>query len=92
LFRNPLAEPHLLGSASGAGLAMALALAWGGAWGGWGGRLSLTALAFAGALGGVALTLVLARGAAQTMRLLLAGVVVGVVLGALTQWLMLCSA
>lgn len=108
LFRNPLAEPHLLGSASGAGLSMALALAVGGAWGclpggdvggdagtvasSLGGRLSLTALAFFGALGGVALTLALARGATQTMRLLLAGVVVGVVLGALTQWLMLSSA
>jgi len=104
LFRNPLAEPHLLGSASGAGLSMALALAVGGAWGwlpggndaavasGLGARLSLTALAFVGALGGVLLTLLLARGAAHTMRLLLAGVVVGVVLGALTQWLMLWSA
>ena len=95
LFRNPLAEPHLLGSASGAGLSMALALALGA--GGasldsLGVRLSLTVLAFVGALGGVALTLVLARGAVQTMRLLLAGVVVGVVLGALTQWLMLWSA
>lgn len=111
LFRNPLAEPHLLGSASGAGLSMALGLAFGPAlaaalhasfiatfvasWAptlGQGGRLSLTVLAFVGALGGVALTLVLARGAVQTMRLLLAGVVVGVVLGALTQWLMLWSA
>lgn len=107
LFRNPLAEPHLLGSASGAGLSMALALAFGPALDaalhasvaanfsaslGQGGRLSLTVLAFLGALGGVALTLVLARGAVQTMRLLLAGVVVGVVLGALTQWLMLWSA
>lgn len=99
LFRNPLAEPHLLGSASGAGLSMALALALGPAVNlafdatlGLGGRLSLTALAFVGAVGGVALTLVLARGAVQTMRLLLAGVVVGVVLGALTQWLMLWSA
>lgn len=101
LFRNPLAEPHLLGSASGAALSMALALALGPLW--WAGsasgaeqglvaRLGLTGLAFVGALGGVALTLVLARGAAQTLRLLLAGVVVGVVLGALTQWLMLWSA
>lgn len=96
LFRNPLAEPHLLGSASGAGLSMALALALEGdvaaVASGLGARLSLTALAFVGALGGVALTLLLARGAAHTMRLLLAGVVVGVVLGALTQWLMLWSA
>jgi len=93
LFRNPLAEPHLLGSASGAGLIMALAWSVGGAWGG--GllaRLGLTVLAFVGAVGGVVLTLLLARGAAHTLRLLLAGVVVGVVLGALTQWLMLWSA
>src|SRR5690606_29722261 len=48
----------------------------------------LTGAAFAGALGGVLLTLLLARGAAHTMRLLLAGVVVGVVLGALTSLLM----
>jgi iron complex transport system permease protein len=101
LFRNPLADPHLLGSASGAGLSMALALALGPLW--WAGstwsadhgmaaRLGLTGLAFVGAIGGVGLTLLLARGAAQTLRLLLAGVVVGVVLGALTQWLMLWSA
>jgi len=95
LFRNPLAEPHLLGSASGAGLSMAVALALGAGGAGLGGlgvRLGLTALAFVGAVGGVVLTLLLARGAAHTMRLLLAGVVVGVVLGALTQWLMLWSA
>jgi iron complex transport system permease protein len=101
LFRNPLAEPYLLGSASGAGLSMALALAAGPVL--WHGaelasgqslafRFGLTAISFLGAWGGVMLTLVLARGAAHTMRLLLAGVVVGVVLGALTQWLMLWSA
>jgi iron complex transport system permease protein len=46
-------------------------------------RLGLVGAAFAGALGGVLLTLVLARGARETSRLLLAGVVVGVVLTAL---------
>jgi iron complex transport system permease protein len=39
--------------------------------------------AFAGALAGVTLTLALARGAVQTLRLLLAGVVVAVLLGAI---------
>ena len=43
------------------------------------------AAAFAGALGGVLLTLMLARGAQHTLRLLLAGVVVGVVLSALSD-------
>ena len=45
-------------------------------------RLGLTGAAFAGAVLGVLLTLVLARGVQQTLRLLLAGVIVGVVLGA----------
>lgn len=92
LFRNPLAEPHLLGSAAGAGLCMAAAIALGWVTGDAGARLGLTGLAFFGAIGGVFLTLTLARGAAQTHRLLLAGVVVGVVLGAFTQWIMLGSA
>ncbi len=85
LFRNPLADPFLLGSASGATLAVACALA---LWGApveaasWLGRLGLTGAAFFGALGGVLLTLVLAQGVQHTLRLLLAGVVVGYVLGA----------
>ncbi len=85
LFRNPLADPYLLGSASGASLAMALALAVLGVSPfatAWLVRLGLTGAAFAGAVGGVLLTLALARGVQHTLRLLLAGVVVGVVLGA----------
>jgi iron complex transport system permease protein len=45
-------------------------------------RLGLTGAAFVGALAGVMLTLALARGVQHTLRLLLAGVIVGVVLGA----------
>lgn len=97
LFRNPLAEPYLLGSSSGAALAMALLLSVGWGWASGDGsetafRLGLTGTAFVGAVGGVCLTLVLARGAAHTLRLLLSGVVVGVVLGAFTQLLMMWSA
>ena len=99
LFRNPLADPYLLGSASGAGLGVAAALAvvsWGGAvlspgvaWAQpWVWRLGLTGCAFAGAWGAVLLTLLLARGAHHSLRLLLSGVVVGVVLGAVTSLLM----
>ncbi len=85
LFRNPLADPYLLGSASGASLGVAVALAL------FGGnpfatellvRMGLTGAAFLGALLAVLLTLVLARGVHHTLRLLLAGVIVGVVLGA----------
>jgi len=88
LFRNPLADPYLLGSASGASLGVGLCLSWWGAstWamGSWLG-LGLTGAAFVGAVLAVLLTLLLARGVEQTLRLLLAGVVVGVVLGAVTS-------
>lgn len=93
LFRNPLADPYLLGSASGASLGVVVVLASkilvGGAAGfaaaGVTARLGLVGAAFVGALLGVALTLALARGAQQTTRLLLAGVVVGVVLAAVSD-------
>ncbi len=111
LFRNPLADPYLLGSASGASLGVALALAgMGGGAGMVGGsmmseggvaisvfsssvwvRLGLTGAAFAGAVAAVMLTLSLARGVQHTLRLLLAGVIVGVVLGAVTSLVLLFS-
>ena len=76
LFRNPLADPFLLGSASGAALGVALALTLFGSSAfatAWVVRLGLTGAAFAGAVLGVLLTLVLARGVQQTLRLLLTG-------------------
>jgi iron complex transport system permease protein len=109
LFRNPLADPHLLGSASGASLGVALVLAALGASTGMGAsmmqgggavsvfsggalvRLGLTGAAFVGAVLAVLLTLALSRGVQHTLRLLLAGVVVGVVLGAATQMVLLLS-
>lgn len=93
LFRNPLADPYLLGSASGAVLGVVLVLA-AAMLVGHGislatadtiARIGLVGAAFAGALLGVTLTLGLARGAHETMRLLLAGVVVGVLLGAMSD-------
>jgi len=95
LFRNPLADPYLLGSASGASLGVALAL-W--AFGisplsvQWLVRLGLTGAAFLGAVLAVLLTLMLARGVQQTLRLLLAGVIVGVVLGAAKDLITIASA
>ena len=90
LFRNPLADPYLLGSAAGASLAVVVVLAAGTLTGQALGpttvrmiaRLGLVAAACLGAWAGVLLTLLLARGAQQGVRLLLSGVVVGVVLGA----------
>ena len=92
LFRNPLADPFLLGSASGASLGVALILVGFGVSplaSQWFVKLGLTGAAFLGAVLAVCLTLSLARGVQQTLRLLLAGVIVGVVLGALTSLLSL---
>jgi iron complex transport system permease protein len=94
LFRNPLADPYLLGSGSGALLGVAASMA---ALGGspfalsWIARMGLAGAAFVGAVAGVLLTLTLAQGVQHTLRLLLAGVIVGVVLSAFTSLLMLLS-
>ena len=94
LFRNPLADPFLLGSASGSSLGVASALAFFGVSPfatQWVVRIGLTGAAFIGAVSAVLLTLVLARGVQHTLRLLLAGVVVGVVLGAFSSLVTLLS-
>jgi iron complex transport system permease protein len=95
LFRNPLAEPYLLGSASGAALGVTLCLLavdttmiTGLAWVG---TLGVTGAAFLGAAAGITVTLMLSRGVQQTGNLLLAGVVVAFVLGAVTSLLLLRS-
>mgnify|MGYP000609041396 FL=1 len=83
LFRNPLADPYLLGSASGAllGVGIILCLSYAG-------EHSLVTLiginggAFAGALLGVLGALLLAGGYKSSLRLLLSGVVIGVIFGA----------
>lgn len=90
LFRNPLADPYLLGSASGAALGAAIAMVWSGmtaAAMAWVQHLGMTGMAFVGAAAAVLLTLVLAQGVHNSLRLLLAGVVVGVVLGAVRDML-----
>ncbi|MBC7778707.1 MAG: iron ABC transporter permease, partial [Proteobacteria bacterium] len=99
LFRNPLADPYLLGSAAGAGLGVVLVLAASSALGATIGlasvdalqRLGLVGAAFCGALIGVGLTLLLARGAGRPLTLLLCGVVVGVLLTAVSDLLLLLS-
>jgi iron complex transport system permease protein len=99
LFRNPLADPYLLGTAAGAGLGVVAVLAAGGVFGaalgsaaaGLLARLGLVGAAFAGALAGVALTLSLARGAGRPLVLLLAGVVVGILMSAVSELLLLVA-
>ena len=88
VFRNPLAEPYLLGSAGGAALGATVAL-----------LVPLAApqsfvlpvLAFAGAWGATMLVIGISRvaGAVDAAGMLLAGVAVAAILGALRSFLML---
>jgi len=88
VFRNPLAEPYLLGSAGGAALgatvALLVPLALPQSW-------LLPLLAFAGAWGATLLVIGISRvaGAVDAAGLLLAGVAVAAILGALRSFLML---
>jgi len=94
LFRNPLADPYLLGSASGATLGVATAMALFGVSPlatHWLVRIGFTGAAFVGAVVAVLLTLLLAKGVQHTLRLLLAGVIVGVVLGAFSSLTLLLN-
>jgi len=88
IFRNPLAEPYLLGSAAGAsvGAALALLTPWLAAW-----SLSLPLLAFAGAWGATLLVVALARltGVRSGTSLILAGVAIAALFSALRSLLML---
>jgi len=92
VFRNPLAEPYLLGTASGAALGLTISLiAADASIGGlaWATKLGVTGAACVGAAGATLLTISLARGVLQTRSLLLAGVVVAFLLGAILQLLLL---
>ena len=90
LFRNPLADPYLLGSASGASLGVAIGMVLLSQldMSPWFMRVGITGMAFMGAWFAVALSLVLSWGVQHTLRLLLAGVVVGVVFGAIASLLL----
>jgi iron complex transport system permease protein len=92
LFRNPLADPYLIGVASGAGLGAVLAM--GAKWSSseWG-LLTVPAAAFLGALLTVFIVYALARvgKTVPTTNLILAGVAFSAFATALTSYLMLSS-
>jgi len=92
LFRNPLADPYLIGVASGAGLGavMAMSLHWPSDLFG---LYTIPAAAFLGAVLTVAVVYFLARtgGSVPTTTLILAGVAFGSFATALTSFLMLRS-
>lgn len=92
LFRNPLADPYLVGSAAGAGLGATIVFVtpvpiyYHG--------LSLLAIfAFIGALGSVVAAYMLSRigGSAQTNTLILAGVAISAMTGAMSAFLLMTS-
>lgn len=92
VFRNPLAEPYLLGTASGAELGVAVSLIAADATIGelaWLGKLGMTGAACVGAAAATALTITLSRGVLQTASLLLAGIVIAFVLSAVTSLILL---
>jgi iron complex transport system permease protein len=90
VFRNPLADPYLLGVASGAGLGAAIAIVSpldAGTYGfGW-----VPLCAFAGAAAAVTLAYLFAHagGPASDTALILAGVAISAVAGAITSFVML---
>lgn len=92
LFRNPLADPYLIGVASGAGLGavIALALRWPASLGGW---FAVPLAAFGGALLTVFIVYRLAKvnQSLPTTTLILAGVAVSSFATALTSFIMLRS-
>ena len=87
VFRNPLADPYLLGAAAGAGLGATLAIVYGPDTAGWPVDL-LPLAAFAGAIAGVVATYALGRsgGARTTATLILAGVAVAAFLTAVQTY------
>lgn len=92
LFRNPLADPFIVGASGGAALGATLAIVLGATWSGAGlGPVSLAA--FVGALGAVALVYGIAQvgGSAPVIALVLAGSALSTLLSAIVSLLMLIS-
>lgn len=91
LLRNPLGDPYVLGIASGAGVGVRAGLALG-AWAGWI-AWRLPVFAFAGALGAAASVYAVARrrGRVDPFSLILAGVIVNILNGALIMALYLAT-
>lgn len=83
LFRNPLAEPGILGVSSGASLGALIALVTGA-----GAFFTLPLYAFLGAFTAVSIILALSllgRGSAQTVTLIMSGMAISALFGALTS-------
>ncbi len=89
VFRNPLADPYLLGAGAGAGLGATVAIAYGPTTNGWAVD-PLPLAAFVGALAGVALAYLLGytvRSGRTSVTLILAGVAVAAFLTAIQTFI-----
>lgn len=86
LFRNPLADPYIIGVSSGAALGASLAVVLGLSWG-WAGLGAVPLLAFAGGLATIVLVYRVSRqgGTVPILMLLLAGIAVSAFLTALVS-------
>ena len=86
IFRNPLADPHIMGVSSGAGLGAAIAvLAGTGVSAGFTGGISVAAAASAGALLSSLLIILISKKAKRDYTLLIFGVLTGFAFNALTS-------
>ena len=92
LFRNPLADPYLIGVAQGAGLGAVIGFMLNVGWGGWGLGL-VSVLAFIGGLGAAFFVYSIGRvGRTLPMTtLILAGVALGAFLSAIQAYLVISS-
>jgi iron complex transport system permease protein len=94
LFRNPLADPSILGISSGAGLGVALLVMVSGSLGGivisglgWIGNFSVTVIAFGGSMVVLLLILNLSRRFSHHATLLIAGIMIAYAAGACIDFL-----
>ena len=92
VFRNPLADPHIMGVSGGAGLGAAIAALAIPAAGSVGGGIPLVAAAFAGALLTGGLVIAVSARVQSTGTLLLVGVMLGFVLSAISSILQYSAA
>ena len=92
LFKNPLADPYLIGVSSGAGLGATIAIACGLSFG-WGTLGAVSVLAFVGALAATGSVYLLSRigGRTSVVTLVLAGVALGAFFTSMQTFLMFQS-
>ena len=85
IFRNPLADPHIMGVSGGAGLGAAIAALAAGTTAGWFGGMTLALSAFAGALGTSVLIVAVSSRVRSTTTLLIFGVMLGFIFSAVSS-------